>query len=1209
MIATIPILSGDEQERYRYRFLLLAAIFGEFLLGLTSNWIRPHYYDPILGRLAIGVGIAALLAWDYFRNPDTNQRDVLLQVSFYLIAGYSLVIAHLNAWIPLYFIGSLLTMAFVSLSMPRMRPTFVFLVVFLLLAALSLTLQPMRPVIERLAAGSLFLFASILLASLTSLKLPFRKKQAQSNEFHQYLLHKGKPALLLTTDEGLITFANESALHLLEVDALPALQGKQVDTFIFWPGKMAKISHLAPTEKEIQIQSSRNRRFMARVHVQAVPEFGGATFAFSLTDIDTLKQRETSLAHGEHRLQALLDHNEDAMWIADREGIVQIANQAFYAWIKQQTGTDPSLTEHSTFSYLKNWETGSNWTDAHQRACMGECISFEYTTGEGLAKRTHRMIFKPVIERGAVVSVSVSARKVTEIQTSIRPAPRPVPHYGEWLPDAADAIFNWDIEQKTWTYTPGFLQLLGIEAAAMPPGAKIWRARIHKQDLQKAFLVLKRLMRGNQMTLSESFRMRHAKGHYIWVHVQLRAIRDAVGRPQRLSGRCINVSNLKSESELLRKTFDSTPSSLIALKPVRENHRNISDFEIKLANRAANELLAYGTGILDGQQLLEIMPQCEENGIFDLLKTCFESGDPIQTEQPFQITYTHRIWLNIQATKMGDTVVLTFTDIGPYKGSQEVMFRKKGNHARGYQVELDFLSKMSHEIRTPLNALIGITGLLAETELTPEQLDYVQTMHLSGEHLLQVIGNVLDYSRINSGKLMLEHQSFNLIDCIESVYEQVSLKAEARQLELIYYIDPNVPQWIISDPSRIRQVLGTLVGNAIRYTENGEIYTSVKQLSSDILTSTLEFAVRDTGIGIAPEDIPHIFKSFSETDALSTSKNDGAGLGLALCKKLVHLLGGDIWIESMQWKGSTFYFTIRVQVDPSTPPLHESLRDDNMRGARVLIVDDNTTNLGILRLRCKKWGMEVVDFEDPREALEMIIDYQEEDDILPPFDLAIIDMLMPHIDGNELARSIRAFYGREELPIIMLTSLATPPTDEEKRLYSAYMAKPVKQAPFLDNIHFALNTRSFPIKRNRYDLEGQRPKALRLKPDLRILLVEDNLINQKVGLQIIEKFGYQAAIAGNGIEAVREIETGNYDLIFMDVQMPEMDGLTATRIIRKRHPGNQGPIVIAMTASALKGDREMCLEAGMDDYISKPVQHMDIERAIARWFPAMEMNE
>ena len=243
------------------------------------------------------------------------------------------------------------------------------------------------------------------------------------------------------------------------------------------------------------------------------------------------------------------------------------------------------------------------------------------------------------------------------------------------------------------------------------------------------------------------------------------------------------------------------------------------------------------------------------------------------------------------------------------------------------------------------------------------------------------------------------------------------------------------------------------------------------------------------------------------------------------------------------------------------------------------------------------------------EALEMITAYQEEDDILPPVDLAIIDGMMPHLDGNELARSIRAFYSREELPIIMLTSLATPPTEEEKRLYTAYLTKPVKQAQFLDNIRFVLNTRSFPRKGNRYDDEVLPQKPLRLQTGLRILIAEDNLINQQVAVQILGKFGYRADIAVNGLEAIRSLETQRYDLVFMDVQMPEMDGLAATRIIRQRFPGEQRPLVIAMTANALKGDRETCLEAGMDDYISKPVQLRDIEKAIARWFPAMEVNE
>ncbi len=892
---------------------------------------------------------------------------------------------------------------------------------------------------------------------------------------------------MLTDNAGQIVYANERALELLDSGPKAEPRGRRIADFLALPGQVSQISHLAPAEKEVEITTLRNRRFWAKISVQALPEYGGATYAFFITDIDKYWQEE-----------------------------------------------------------------------------------------------------KPAFDRNELAEVSVP------IHT---------------LSFAEEATFGWDITGGVWTYTPGFRQFMGFGALNMPEGHRFWRSRIHEQDRQRAMLMLKRLLRGNQTALSESFRIRHSDGRYRWVLAQVRLIRDEAGRPQRLIGCCIDISELKGESELLSRTFEATASCLAALKPVRATHREITDFTFALANQATNDLLAGGASILIGEQVLQIMPQCEENGMFDLMKNCFETRSTAQIERPFQVTYNRRIWLRMQATRRGDALIITLTDITPQKSHEEVFLSKKEESGSGAKVMTDLLAKMSHEVRTPLNALTGLAGLLAETELTQEQASFVQMMRTSSDNLMHILNDLLDYSRLNSGKMALEHQSFNLIDCIEGVYDHVSIKAGARQLELIYYIDPNVPAWIIADPGRIRQVLETLIGNAIRYTENGEIYTAVRQIGADLLTSTLEFAVRDTGIGISPEQIPHVFKSFSEAEALTTWKNDGSGLSLALCKKLVHLMGGEIWIESRQWKGSTFYFTLRVQVDPSTPPLHESLRDDNIRGARVLIVDDNETNLSILRLRCKKWGMEVVDFEDPREALEMIIAYQEEDDILPPFDLAIIDGLMPHLDGNELARSIRAFYNRETLPIIMLTSMATPPTEEEKRLYTAYLSKPVKQAQFLENIRFVLNTRSFPRKRNRYDEDTMPRKALRLQPGLRVLIVEDNLINQQVAVQILSRFGYRADIAVNGLEAIRSLETRRYDLVFMDVQMPEMDGLTATRVIRQRFPGEQGPLVIAMTANVLKGDKEACIEAGMNDYISKPVQLYDIEQAIARWFPAMEVNE
>ncbi|MEL6195179.1 MAG: response regulator, partial [Bacteroidota bacterium] len=456
----------------------------------------------------------------------------------------------------------------------------------------------------------------------------------------------------------------------------------------------------------------------------------------------------------------------------------------------------------------------------------------------------------------------------------------------------------------------------------------------------------------------------------------------------------------------------------------------------------------------------------------------------------------------------------------------------------------------------------------------------------------------LDYSKIESGKMELEEQSFDIINPIEDVLDLLSSKAAENKLELLYYCEQDVPKAIISDLTRIRQVLLNLVNNAIKFTHVGEVFVSASLKEKRGEHNLIQFAVKDTGIGI-PEDKMHkLFESFSQVDASTTRKYGGTGLGLAICKKLVNLMGGEIWVESKDGEGSTFFFTIlaKTGVSEQKNPFQGNMED--LKGKRVLLVDDNHTNLKILSWQCKNLGLKSLTVSDPLKVPDLIS--QEF------FDLAIFDYQMPGMDGAELARTVKKSFPDLDTPIIMLSSLGAELAPTDKDLFEVYLNKPVRQATLCKHIINALiNKQSAEdLKKGQIDQQKATKEVTNETRKIRILVAEDNLVNQKVATRILGKLGYIPDIASNGLEAVKAVETITYDLVLMDMQMPEMDGIEATKEIIKRAGDQPRPLIIAMTANAMKEDQERCYAAGMDDFISKPVKKERIEEALNKWFSA-----
>jgi PAS domain S-box-containing protein len=681
-----------------------------------------------------------------------------------------------------------------------------------------------------------------------------------------------------------------------------------------------------------------------------------------------------------------------------------------------------------------------------------------------------------------------------------------------------------------------------------------------------------------------------------FVQVIKSPVRDAGGR---LAGiqvvfwdvteKALLEEKLHYERELLRSLLDASPDS-IYFKDLDSRFLSVSRSLSERIGLAAPE---DAVGKTDADFF---HPDHVAAALADE-RHIIQTGEPVVGKMEHEVTrHGQERWLLTTKMPLQNTkgkIVGTLgvsRDVTELKHAEDELAIARDAALESARLKSEFLANMSHEIRTPLNAVVGMAGLLLDTNLDSEQREFASTIRTSADVLLGIVNDILDFSKIEAGKMAIETIDFDVTQVIEEAADLIAEQAHSKGLELVMSIPARLQRHVKGDPSRIRQVLVNLVSNAVKFTERGEVVISVEVTGTSGRHQTLKWQVRDTGVGIRADAQARLFSAFMQADGSTTRRYGGTGLGLAICKRLVSLMGGDIGFESTPGKGTTFWFTLTLERQAGLP---RPVERGSLDGTRVLVIDDNQTNRTILHRQLAAWGIRDGSAASGPDALSEL---RREAAAGDPYQLVILDMQMPDMDGVDVARAIKADPALRHTLIVILTSLAYHPDDVDLQRIgiAAYLTKPVKQSRLYDCLATVLGDRGGSLQPVAVRPAGR--TVTRVSAGLagrRVLVAEDNPVNQKVALRLLEKLGVRAEAVGNGLEVLESLARSTYDVILMDCQMPELDGYETSQKIRQReqaHGGGQRQYIIAVTAHALEGDRERCLAAGMDDYVSKPIR-------------------
>lgn len=771
-------------------------------------------------------------------------------------------------------------------------------------------------------------------------------------------------------------------------------------------------------------------------------------------------------------------------------------------------------------------------------------------------------------------------------------------------------IFEWSVPAGHVYYSPGLWAMLGYDHERMPSTAEAWQTLIHPDDLTVYERRLEAQLSGAVSFIEPEYRVRTKGGDWRWVYSRSKSVAHGVdGRPLRIVGSVQDITARREAELALRESqAEARKLSLVAAKTDNPVMITSPDGRIEWANEAFCRMMEYSLPEVVGKRPSDFV--VGENTHLDTLieiRTAIAAGQSISTDlvQYAKSGRKYHLHVEIQPVRNAAGKVENFiavqTDITARVETEHQLRRAKAEADEASRAKSDFLAAMSHEIRTPMNGVIGMTSLLAETTLSGEQRDYVNTIRSSGEALLTIINDVLDFSKIESGRMELERAPFELAGCVEEVLDLFALQATAKHLEMGYHITPDVPAWIVGDVTRLRQVLINLVNNAVKFTPRGSIALEVRLAAppatpepppadtADLVPAEalhLEFTVRDTGIGIPPEALGRLFKAFSQVDSSTTRKYGGTGLGLAISQRLTRLMGGDIRVESTPGRGSAFIFVIAVEAAAAASE-GGPVAPAALRGRSVLCVTEQPVTRARLASVFNQLGVTAVMAANATTGVRAAATLPA-----PP---ALIVVDLPDAEDRQPFEALAPL----TCPRLVLYPFGqSAPTAAEDALPVIAVSKPIRTAALLHAVTVLLR----PWAPGGTPAEKAGEPLIGSEIPLQVLLAEDNMVNQKVALRFLERLGYRADAVSNGTEAVAALERRRYDLVLMDLQMPELDGFDATRQIRAKLPAHSQPKIVALTANALHGDRDLCFAAGMDDYISKPVKMHEIVAVIRRHF-------
>jgi two-component system sensor histidine kinase/response regulator len=922
------------------------------------------------------------------------------------------------------------------------------------------------------------------------------------------------------------------------------------------------------------------------------------------------KRTEDELRQSNNILSAIIEGTGDAIFVKDLESRYLMINPAGASFINRSVEEIVGRTDEELYSV----ETARQFIAADRQVIdSGKTQILEGTaTSDGVA--CDYLVTKSVYRdsEGTIIGLVGISHDITERKRGEEKLKRQEHQLAEAQRLAHMGSWNWDLPNNVITFSAEHYRIFGLEPGELDLSyAAALTEFVHPEDRELVNATVQDSLKTRD-PFDLHYRVTRPDGEVRILHACGKVESDAAGNPVRVFGTAQDVTERKRAEESLQESerrlfqlLEAMPVGVFVIDAAGEAY---------YSNQVARHILGSG-----------IVPETSVDELATVYQAFVAGTDEVYPSESMPIaqallgkkTAAHDmeirrdgtvISLEVLATPIYDVegivtyALATFRDVTERKQIETELEKARDVAVESARLKSEFLANMSHEIRTPMNGVIGMTGLLLDSELTADQRDFAETIRSSGDSLLTIINDILDFSKIEAGKLQFETLDFELDQAVESMIEIMAEKAHAKKIELASLVYSNVPTRLRGDPGRLRQVLTNLTGNALKFTEKGEVIVAAAKESESDNDVVIRFTVTDTGIGISEKAQSNLFQAFTQADGSTTRKYGGTGLGLAISKQLVELMRGEIGVNSVLGQGSTFWFTARFEKQASQIP---PVRADrvSLENLHVLIVDDNLTNRKILSHQLDSWSMTHKEADSGDLALQLLRSARAQG---KPYDLAILDLMMPGMDGFELARKIKSDPNIADVCLVLLTSFGQrgDSTTAREVGLAAYLTKPVRQSQLFNCLAGAINQ---PIAKERSPQLGSTPDlitrhSLVTKPPSQklILLAEDNIVNQKVAVRQLQKLGYRADAVANGREAVEALERISYDLVLMDCQMPELDGYEATGEIRRREGNTKHTPIVAMTANALQGDRDRCLAAGMDDYISKPVKPEDLAQVLGR---------